>query len=374
MGKRELLLIAGFVIVGTVVYYATAPEGNPGGRSFSISQILDHVRREVRGRRFSVEVTRTETFAVSPSTTELRFSGSASELTITGEDRADVAYELRVWSDGHDDAEAKELATATVLLLSEAGGRVNASVKYPDPGTQRAFLTLRVPSRLRVQLSRTNGTLAVSTVSTVECIETRGETTISNVSGRVVITHRGGDLNISDVAALKLTTRGSDIRIQRVSGEAFLQTQAGEIRASELGGPIEIESNQSEVTLEKFDKTRGPIRITTVGGHLTMNGLRSDARVDARNTEIKASLDRAATIAIFSEGSDPVEVVVPPGGFTLDALANDGEISVPDKMIDVKETEREQRASGAIKGGGPTLTLRATHGDIVLRAKEITTH
>jgi hypothetical protein len=362
------------VIVGTVVYYATAPEGNAGGRSFSISQILDHVRREVRGRRFSVEVTRTETFAVLASTTELRFSGSASELTITGEDRADIACEMRVWSDGFDDAEAKSLANATVLEVSDAGGRINASVKYPQPGTQRSFLMLRVPSRLRVQLTRTNGKLAISNVATAEFIETRGETTVTHIPGRVVITHRGGDLNITDVAALKLTTRGSDIRIQRVSGEALLQTQAGEIRASELGGPIEIESNQSEIALEKFDKTRGPIRITTVGGSLTMNGLRSEARVDARNTEIKASLDQAATIAIFSEGGEPVEVVVPPGGFTLDALANDGEISVPDKMIDVKEAEREQRASGAIKGGGPTLTLRANHGDIVLRARETTTH
>ncbi len=46
MGKRELLLVAAFVIVGALVYQLTAPPPGPGERSFSLSQLIGNIRRE----------------------------------------------------------------------------------------------------------------------------------------------------------------------------------------------------------------------------------------------------------------------------------------------------------------------------------------
>ena len=46
MGKRELLLIVCFVIVGAGVYQVTAPEPGPGQRGFSFSRFLEAARRE----------------------------------------------------------------------------------------------------------------------------------------------------------------------------------------------------------------------------------------------------------------------------------------------------------------------------------------
>ena len=56
MGKRELLLIGAFLLVGAAVYYATAPPGTPNQQGFSVSRILDSVRRELHGNRASSEV------------------------------------------------------------------------------------------------------------------------------------------------------------------------------------------------------------------------------------------------------------------------------------------------------------------------------
>ena len=39
MGKRELLLVVGFVIVGVVVYQVTAPPPAPGERGFSLGAV-----------------------------------------------------------------------------------------------------------------------------------------------------------------------------------------------------------------------------------------------------------------------------------------------------------------------------------------------
>ena len=59
MGKRELLLICGFAVVGVLVYYATAPEAAPGQGGFSIGRLIEEVKREVRGNRSSAEVSTT---------------------------------------------------------------------------------------------------------------------------------------------------------------------------------------------------------------------------------------------------------------------------------------------------------------------------
>ena len=204
MGKRELLLVIGFVVVGALVYQLTAPPAQAGEKSFSFSQVMEAVRRHVRGNRASTEVTNQTTYPLTAGTNELRVSLSAQSLTIIGEDRSDIAAELRVWSNGYDDAEAEKLAKATALKPVEGAGSLSLGISYPDPGTQRAHVVLKVPSRLRVQIAAYGGRLTITGTADVELLNTRGQAEVKEISGRVSGTHRGGDLNISDVGSLKL--------------------------------------------------------------------------------------------------------------------------------------------------------------------------
>jgi hypothetical protein len=50
-------------------------------------------------------------------------------------------------------------------------------------------------------------------------------------------------------------------------------------------------------------------------------------------------------------------------------VATDGRIRIDDDGIKPTGSESEQRATGAVRGGGPTITLRATRADINLRAR-----
>jgi Toastrack DUF4097 len=378
MGKRELLLVLGFAVVGTVVYQLTARPAAEGERRFSLSTLIDHVRREVRGNRASAETTTTTTHPLSDATTELRVTfdrGSAESLTITGEDRDDVGSELKVWSNGFDDAEAQRLARETLLKANEAGGRLSFALTYPREARQRANITLHVPMKMRVSIARYSGKLSITNTREVELLDSRGDATVRDVSGRVAVSHRGGDLNIADVAAIKLNVRGADVRLARVRGDVTVQSQAGELNASELQGTVDIEANNTDVTLERLDTSKAPIHVTATNGSVRINGAPKDTRIDARNAEVRVSMARPAAIAVYAEGGEQIEVTPPTGGFQLDAIATGGgQISVPDKLgdsiIDVKVDGAEQRASAAVNGGGPTITLRATHGEIVLRTPD----
>ncbi len=367
------MLVLGFAAAGTVMYHLTARPAAEGERRFSLSALVDHVKREVRGHRANAEATTTTAYGVADETTEVRVTfdrGSAESLEIIGEDREDVEADLHVASNGFDTDEARRLAGATVLKGDEAGGRLNFSLTYPKEGRQRANVTLRVPSRMRVSVARYSGTLSIHETADVELVDSRGEAKIRGVTGRVTASHRGGDFDVADVTALKLTARGTDVRVARISGEVTIQAQAGEIRATELEGAVTIDSTNTEVTLERLETMRAPIHVTASGGSVDLRGVSSETRVDAKNAEVTVSIAEPVSVAIFAEGGEEMEVTVPPGGFQLDAVATSGgSISTPDNLVEVISDHDEQRASGAVNGGGPTLTLRAAHGELVLRAE-----
>jgi hypothetical protein len=93
---------------------------------------------------------------------------------------------------------------------------------------------------------------------------------------------------------------------------------------------------------------------------------------------VDITIAKAAPISVYSEGDEPIELTPPPGGFTLDARASHGRISLPegfDSRVTVTsgESETEQRANGAVRGGGPTITLRANRGDIRIRPRDVKT-
>jgi hypothetical protein len=377
MGKRELLLIAGFVVLGTIVYSVTAPARPDSQSGFSFSELIAHIRREARGRQAFFEHTTAATHPVPPSITELRVNVRTAEVTIVGEARDDIASELYVRSNGFDDTEARDLVSQTNLLVDLAGSTLAMTIKYPDPGSQRARLKLRVPARLPIQFEPSEARLEVSGVASIEHESARGETIFRNVRGRINATHRGGDLTIEDAGTVRLNTRGSDVKLARITGEAVLQLQEGEFHATDLGGPIELDSTGSDITLEDLSNTRGPIRINADDGTLTLRGLSADARIDGRNEEMNIALDRAAAIAIFNTEED-IDLTPPSAGYALDAVATDGRIVVPEelqKQFPVSETEgtNEQRLSTRVGGGGPVVTIRARGGDIRITPRAATT-
>jgi hypothetical protein len=367
MGKRELLLIGGFVLVGCLVYWATAPAAAPGERGFSLSTILDRVHREVRGNQSSAELTTNTTLKPAPGLRDVRFEIASAPTTIIGEDRPDITCELAVRSTGYDEAEAKRLAGETKLKTSEAGTTLVLGIDYPEPGRQRASLTVRLPKTLAVRVQPSRAKVEISNVASAELVESRGQVTIRDVPGRVVVTHRGGELTLEDVGDIKLNSRGSVVTLKDVKGETVAQLQAGELRGGSFGGSIEIESNGSRIVLEDLSESRKPIRVNAMGGVVTLGRVSSETRVDGRDTRIELEMEKAVPVAVYNEDEEPTRVTLPSAGVRIDALTTDGRLIVPDRLLTVKIDGNEQRTSGAIKGGGPTITLRTKRGSIEIR-------
>ena len=370
MGKRELLLIVGFIVAGVIVYQATAPPARPGDTGMSISRIFSEMKRAVHGNRGHAEVTHSKTHPIGPSTTEIRVSGPIQAIDVQGEQRADLAYDFKVTSSGFDDAEARRLADQSDAKVDDAGASVNLQVSYPREGRQTGVLTLKIPVRMRVRIEQSASRTTIVNVGGAEIVSSRGETTLKQIAGRAALTHRGGRVVIEDAGSVKLGARGgSEATISRVAGDLSVDLQGGELTASDVVGPVDVEMRNAEITL-RAERSRGPIRVNAAGGNVSVENVKAELRVDGRNAEVNVTMaDGASSIAIYGEGGEDIRLTPPPGGYQLDAVATDGRLTVPENTVTVSTSGSEQRASGAVKGGGPTITLRSRLGDIIVRGR-----
>ena len=364
------MLIGGFILMGVVVYSLTAPDGPAAGNGFSIGKVISEARREIRGNHASAEVDSTTTTAIGPNVRELRVEARTISLSVVGEDRTDVASELKVWSSGYEEPEARKYAQETKLKATVAGDTLIVEIDYPRPAEQRSTLVVRVPKRLTVRVQPNRGKLQIRGVAGVDLVEVRGDVNVGEVAGRVTAVHRGGPLTIESAETVKLNMRGGVVTLKNVSGNISVLAQSGEVRGVGLRGPLEIDGNNTKIVLEDLQATDANIRLNTVGGSVSLAGVRSELRLDARDTDVDVAIARPASISIYTEGEEAMNVILPPGGFTLDALAVQSQLTLPAGLPEVKATDTEQRATGPVGAGGPTITLRSSRGPIVVKENE----
>jgi len=362
------VLIAVFALVGVAIYQVTAPPLAPGQQGFSLGRIVQNVRRGIVGHSAHAVVQTSRSEAIDASVAEVRVNVRILDLVVVGEDRADAAFELKVDSNGTDEADAKRLATATTLTLDRAGTGLLVSMDFPKDGIQRATLTIRMPKRLGLRVENKVGRFEVTGVASIDVKGNRGESRVSDVTGEVALNHRGGALNVDGAGSLRLNAAGASGVVTHIKGAASVELTGSDLTLNDIAGPLDVKARGTDLKLRKLDTLKPPLRLDMQSGSVDAEGLHVETRIDGRDTEMRIGLDRAAPVTIYNTGED-ITITPPSGGYTLDAIATDGEISIDDGGLKPTGDDREQRIVGAVRGGGPTLALRATRGHITVKSR-----
>jgi hypothetical protein len=295
-------------------------------------------------------------------------------LIITGGAGNEIAVEMQVTARGFTQAEAKTAADGAKISIESAGDAIAVGTDWPmrrnnESGfISEGTITVSLPARLQVRVEPHAGRLRISDVAGIEVLGQRGETQITKSSGHVALNHSSGRLEIESIPSLKLTARNSDAKIRGISGALVLEIIGGELQLEEIGGPLEIvEARNSEVVVDAAKLLKPPFRYNGSGGLLRVAGLRTESRIDGRNVELDVALAAAAPVTIYSTGED-IRVLAPPGGYTLDAVATEGDITSEDSTITATPGDSpDARVTAKIRGGGPALTVRATRARIDIR-------
>jgi hypothetical protein len=337
-----------------------------------VGGIFQRMKRGVQGPTASATGEWKQTFAVAAGIQKLRLNlPRPCDLTIIASDRDDVAIEMHVVARGFDQADTKEAAAAAKVTVDPSGGDAMsiASAWNDRRENQRPFITqvtllLAVPRRLQVILLPHIGTLTVKDVASLDASMSRGETHVTGTVGDIRLAHIGGTLEVVGGTTLKLNARNSRGDVSGISGSASIDATGSRLTLSTLAGALDIESRNTDFTIDKIERLKPPLRVNMTGGELRIDGLRVETRIDGRNADIAVVMAAPAPVRIDNLGV--VTVTAPPGGYTIDAIASDGRIRVDEPGITPTDGP-DSRASGKVRGGGPELTLRTTRGRIEIR-------
>jgi len=364
MGKREVLILAGFIVVGVVIYQFTAPPAT-GESSFSFANWFGEVRRDMRGDPGRAEVTHSAVLPVTRDLREVRILGvGRGGVTVVGEDRADVAYELTVASTGPDDEQAKVYADRTVFVPDQVADTLMLRVSYPTEATQTASATLRVPSRLVVRVENATG-VTMRDLAGAQVESTRGTVSLSNITGLVSGSHQDGDVTVTDAGAVKLRLTRLRSKFENVSGPITLDIRDGECSILNSGGAAEIESLRATLTLTNH---RDGIIVRGNDGRVTLDAPRAESRVDMRRTEVEVTLTGAVPVTIVTTDQTARVIVKDAARVVLDAATTNGRIQATDVNLEpVINGENATLMHTFGTGSGARVTVRNTRGEIVIR-------
>jgi hypothetical protein len=367
MGKRELLLISGFAVIGVLVYQLTMPASADTGGGFAAwwARVRSHFQENRVERRY-------ERKAEVPATDEVKILSlrlARGSVNVVGESRDSIAVELSGAVLAADEAAAAEVEKGIALTAQPEGGTVNVAVEVPDRDElarrprPSVRLTIRVPSRLSVEVRTGGGELAVTDVAAVHLREAEGNIRLGNIAGAVSGEVERGSIEIEQVGSVALKARRCDARVARVAGAFELEANRCEVRARAIEGASTLDIENVEGELED---PVGPVRIKGKGGAFYVRGGRGPIEADTDRTTIH--LQPAVPVPVTATVEhDTIEITLPRGGLLVDAVATDGDIRSPHGLLTVERGEDVVKASGTVLGGGPRVQLRTTRGDIVVR-------
>jgi hypothetical protein len=366
MGKRELLLVAGFGVVGLLVYQLTMPATADTGGGFSAW--WTRLRSHMAGSRVELPYERKQEVAVPAAARTVAFELDRASVTVTGEARETVGAELTgaVW--GADQQLAAKLAQQIGLEVAEDGAVVRVKVTLPqhDELTRRprVQLVLKIPARLGVDVRLNGGEMDVTGVAAVHVAKATGRVRLAAIAGAVTGELGPGDVEIDGAGSVTIETIRSQVRIANVAGALEAQVRRGDFRARSIGGATRLEVRDIEGELEDLG---GPLKLTGSGGEVRVRDARGPIEAQTERTTLRLTPNTAVPITATTE-RDEIEITLPPGGVFLDLAATDGgEIRAPEQLIAVKRSDDQATASGPVRGGGPRVVLRTTHGSITVR-------
>lgn len=366
MGKRELVLILGFVIAGIAVYQVAAPDRPDDRPALSVSGIVERLRSHLRGERASATATRNATAVAPDAIHRLVLEGYRGKLAIVGADRDDVSATLEATVFGGDDADARKAGEQVALTLTATEGALDLAIALP-PQRRRPLLDLRVevPRRLAVRIEG-RGEMQVDGVAAVE-LETRaGAVALRDIAGPISGEHREGAVSATHVRDVQLVTRRATVRLEDVKGTVGGELIDGRALLRDVAGRIGLETNRMEVDIER---ATGGVTLASHDGTVTLRDAGGPVSFEGERCRLTITASRGVPISASSSDAI-VDLQWPTDGVTLDATAVDGRIDAPGGLDGAIKQNVEGATSTAIgphAGGGVAWRIRSTRGDIILR-------
>ena len=251
-------------------------------------------------------------------------NGSNNQVTINGR------VSSGDWWGGS--AESAVRAVESNPPIEQSGSSIRVGYNLPDEAKHHVAISyeITVPA---------DTTLAVNTGS--------GEISVEGVNASAKLHTGSGSIRARDLGRdSRMETGSGSIHADSVAAPMFASTGSGSIRADLTGsGDVEVRTGSGGVEVRGLN---GGLRARTGSGGISVDG------------NVKGNWD-------IHTGSGGVRMALgPSGGFNLDVHTGSGSIQ-SDLPITVQGTFNRHELKGAVRGGGPDVTVSTGSGDVQIR-------
>jgi DUF4097 and DUF4098 domain-containing protein YvlB len=306
------------------------------------------------------------------------------QYKITAYVKGDTAWIVGDWQGGkrprHSSAEFSVMVPREMALvkLETEGGNVEAMGVTGRVEAESGGGSLRLDDiGGGVSAETGGGSIDVGTVSGDLGLHTGGGSIeVRHANGKVVAETGGGSVEIQAGAqGVTIETGGGSVDVRQCNGKVKVSTGGGSVDLSDVGGPADIETGGGSIRLAS---AKGHVHAETGGGSIELNG------VPSASAETGAG---GITVKLVNTGADRSDSDLETGAGDITVyIAADVAINVrasvdmgnghriTSDFADIHITSEGDKwgpktltAEGKLNGGGPTLKVRTSSGDICLK-------
>ena len=172
-------------------------------------------------------------------------------------------------------------------------------------------------------------------------------------------------LRVPERYDVDISTGGGDVDLQEIQGEVTARTSGGSIEVDKIEGPVSLRTSGGSIDAKEI---RGNLEARTSGGRIRAAEVTGSVEAHTSGGEIAVRFTDAPEGVLETSGGG-IEVDFPEDvGASLDAKTSGGRVEV-EHGVEVRGGLDPQHVVGEINGGGRTLRLRTSGGDIRVRIR-----
>lgn len=302
------------------------------------------------------------TFSVAPGG-RLTIEADGSDLRVTGTGGNQVVVHILLTG--------SERTLERMTLSAEQSGNDVAVVSKHGTGKWTDWLPgIRISDgKVEVQVPREYN---------IDIRTSGGDMTIGQLQGTAHAKTSGGDIRVTDIRGpVDVQTSGGDIHVEQVDGQTRVSTSGGDVEIARVNGDLDAKTSGGYIHL---DDIVGKVLARTSSGNVIARGVRGDSELKTSGGDIRATID--GKIAAHTSGGDvTAELVGENRGISVSSSGGDLTVRVPKDAkgelnaatsggsvrteLPVTTTQTgEHKLTGTINGGGNSIYARTSGGSI----------
>ena len=310
------------------------------------------------------------------------------DVTVTGSSSDDQVHvnvhtQTYAWKDSDVERKTKDLQP----IFSSDGGVLKLNINSVEGG--EADLTVTVPHSAPLTVQADHGDVNVSEMGAPVTISANhGDVDVSGIDGSVTLHMNDDDGSVtlhSIHGGASVEGHSGDIDISDVTGDLTLQGDFfGSTNLEHINGPIHFTTTRTQFSAARLDdefnvdkdslnasELLGPVVLKTENKNITLDRIQGSADVSNRNGSVELTHAPPLSPISIQNQHGSVDLGLPGGvGFTLNAQTRNGDMENDFDLSPVGEND-VHTLRGRIGGGGPTVTITTTDGDVTVRKSSV---